>query len=194
MPKIVDHGKQRETLLEGCFAILARKGYSNVTMRELAAELGVSTGTLYHYFPTKLEILKQLFLWAVETDVAEYSRRAEDNTSREQKLTGLASFWRDNQEHYRSLLLLALDLFRHGPQDAEEALGHFAERYKESVADSLAVDYRVGHVLYTYLLGVVAHTHLAPRFIDFEEEIDFVHGVLQTVLARGAVTLERDAG
>jgi AcrR family transcriptional regulator len=185
MPRIVDHAEQRRNLLQGCFEIFARKGFSNVTVRELATELGVSTGTLYHYFPTKVEILKQLFVWAVDQDVAELGRRARVGEASADTLAGLAAFWSDRQEHYRCLLLLALDLYRHGPDDAAEALGHFAERYKQSVADSLGTDYRVGHVLYSYFLGVVAHTLLAPQHVVFQQEVDFVHEVLRAVLEVG---------
>lgn len=182
MPKIVDHAKQRESLLTGCFGIFARKGYSNVTMRELASELGVSTGTLYHYFPTKLEILKQLFVWAVDTDLADYGRRTDSGLSQANRLEALATFWSDKEEHYRNLFLLALDLFRHAPEEAEETLGHFATRYKEGTADSLNTHYRVGHVVYTYMLGVVAHTLLAPSQIDYCEEVGLIRSVLRIVL------------
>ena len=57
MPKIVDHDEYRKELLERCFGIFSRKGFSNVTMREIVSEIGVSTGTLYHYFDTKEKII-----------------------------------------------------------------------------------------------------------------------------------------
>ena len=53
MPKIVDRDRYRKELLNKCFDIFAEKGYSSVTMREIGSEIGVSTGTLYHYFPSK---------------------------------------------------------------------------------------------------------------------------------------------
>lgn len=60
MPKIVDAQKYRQELLSKCFALFANRGYANVTTRQIAKELGVSTGTLYHYFPNKQVLFEQL--------------------------------------------------------------------------------------------------------------------------------------
>ncbi|MGB6015410.1 MAG: helix-turn-helix domain-containing protein, partial [Nodosilinea sp.] len=48
MPKIVDHDQYRREILDQCFDLFAEKGYAALTMRQIAQELGVSTGTLYH--------------------------------------------------------------------------------------------------------------------------------------------------
>ena len=182
MPKIVDHDQQRRTLLEGCFKIFSIRGYNNVTMRQLAEELGVSTGTLYHYFPTKVAILEQLFAWAVERDTTEL----EAEPAGLDTVDSLAGFWLDREENYRCLLLLALDLFRQLPAEAEQSLGQFAERYKESVSATLDTSYRVAHVVYTYLLGVLVHSLLAPTKISYDHEVEFVRKVLSELTRDGA--------
>ena len=53
MPKIVDHEQQRALILDLGLAAFAARGYGNLSMRELAKEIGLSFGTLYHYFPSK---------------------------------------------------------------------------------------------------------------------------------------------
>jgi len=53
MPKIVDHDAYRDELIERYFDDFAQRGYNDVTMREIAAKLNISTGTLYHYFPSR---------------------------------------------------------------------------------------------------------------------------------------------
>ena len=60
MPKIVDPQKYRQELLSKCFDLFAEKGYANVTTRQIAKELGVSTGTIYHYFANKQVLFEQL--------------------------------------------------------------------------------------------------------------------------------------
>lgn len=62
MPKVVDHEAYRAELLERCVDAFARHGYAALTMRKIASELGVSTGTLYHYFDSK----EALFAGVVE--------------------------------------------------------------------------------------------------------------------------------
>lgn len=60
MPKIVDAQRYRKELLSKCFDLFANRGYANVTTRQIAKELRVSTGTLYHYFPNKQVLFEQL--------------------------------------------------------------------------------------------------------------------------------------
>ncbi len=43
----------RADLIERCVALFADQGFAGLTMRRLAKALCVSTGTLYHYFPSK---------------------------------------------------------------------------------------------------------------------------------------------
>ena len=61
MPKIVDHNRQRNLIADACFELLATEGFAAMSMRRLAKSAGVSTGTLYHYFPDKDAILLHLF-------------------------------------------------------------------------------------------------------------------------------------
>jgi AcrR family transcriptional regulator len=74
MPRVVDHALYRQDLIERCVSLFAREGYTAVTMRRIADELRVSTGTLYHYFPNK----ESLFLGVVEEVVRQDVREAEE--------------------------------------------------------------------------------------------------------------------
>lgn len=57
MPKIVDHDRQRVTFAEAAMRLIARRGLEGVTMRAVAAEAGLSYGSLFHYFGSKDELL-----------------------------------------------------------------------------------------------------------------------------------------
>jgi AcrR family transcriptional regulator len=60
MPKIIDPEAYRKELLQKCFDLFAEKGYANVTTRQISKELGISTGAMYHYFPSKQALFEQL--------------------------------------------------------------------------------------------------------------------------------------
>ena len=60
MPKIVDHDLRRAAILVDAFPVFRDQGYAAVSMRGLAATCGVSTGTLYHYFPCKDALFSSL--------------------------------------------------------------------------------------------------------------------------------------
>ncbi len=72
MPKVVDHEKCREELLENCFKIFSKKGYSKVSIREIAKETCLSTGSIYHYFKNKEDILEQMFLYIRKKNFSNY--------------------------------------------------------------------------------------------------------------------------
>jgi AcrR family transcriptional regulator len=77
MPKIVDHDVQRETFAEAAMRLIARKGLEGVTMRAVAAESGLSYGSLFHYFDSK----EQLLMHAVQTTIGKQTRRVNEYSS-----------------------------------------------------------------------------------------------------------------
>jgi AcrR family transcriptional regulator len=52
-----DGGRTAAALREAALMLMARHGYEAVTMRQLAAEVGVQPAALYRYFPTKEDLL-----------------------------------------------------------------------------------------------------------------------------------------
>ena len=50
MPKIVDHDQRRSEIVEAFLTVVARDGLRAASSRAIAAELGVGTGALWHYF------------------------------------------------------------------------------------------------------------------------------------------------
>jgi AcrR family transcriptional regulator len=57
MPKIVDHEQRRRELAEALWRVIAESGPEAVSIRSVAAEAGLSTGALRHYFQTREELL-----------------------------------------------------------------------------------------------------------------------------------------
>lgn len=48
-----DHEERRRAVSEAVWQVLAARGFTGLTLRAVAAELGATTGLLTHYFPTK---------------------------------------------------------------------------------------------------------------------------------------------
>jgi AcrR family transcriptional regulator len=57
VPKVVDHEERRRELAGAVWRVILRGGVEGVSVREVAAEAGWSTGSLRHYFKTKEELL-----------------------------------------------------------------------------------------------------------------------------------------
>lgn len=58
--------KQRENILDASLRLFVQKSYQGTTVRDIAAEAQVSVGLLFHYFPTKEDMLKELILQSEE--------------------------------------------------------------------------------------------------------------------------------
>ena len=58
MPKLIDHAERRAEIAEALWRIVLRDGVSGVSVREVAAEAGISVGSLRHVFADKSELLE----------------------------------------------------------------------------------------------------------------------------------------
>lgn len=85
MPKIVDHDAQRECFADAAIRLIARDGFEGMTMRAVAAEAGLSYGSLFHYFGSKDELL----IHAIRHLTAQQSRRVNEFSSRSKGLRAL---------------------------------------------------------------------------------------------------------
>lgn len=48
-----------DELLDAALRIFAERGYANTRLEDIAAEVGVTKGTIYHYFETKEDLLRK---------------------------------------------------------------------------------------------------------------------------------------
>lgn len=51
----------RQRILEATLRCVAEVGYARATIREIARAAGMTSGSLYHYFPNKAELVKETF-------------------------------------------------------------------------------------------------------------------------------------
>jgi AcrR family transcriptional regulator len=183
MPKIVDREAYRREILEKCLHLFSRKGYAKVTMREIAAEVGVSTGTLYHYFPTKEKIQEALFSHIMETNVGEYLRRVEKTESVAERLRIIAEFWKEHGDYYQNVMLLAVDSYRNDTDGSTQNIfWAFSEYYTNAMARRLETSDRFARDLFIYLLGLILHSILTPDNLPLSVEIDHLEESLGTML------------
>ncbi|MFI9161230.1 TetR/AcrR family transcriptional regulator [Kitasatospora aureofaciens] len=57
MPKQVDHQERRETIAQALWRVVEQRGATQLTLREVAREAGISLGQLQHYFGSRAELL-----------------------------------------------------------------------------------------------------------------------------------------
>lgn len=80
---------RRQAIVDATLAVASRKGLATTTVRDVAAEMGTSSGLIHHYFDTMDEVLAAAFEQAAGGDLAE-ARRMVDHA--EDALGQLAAF------------------------------------------------------------------------------------------------------
>lgn len=79
MPRTIDQDRstrQRTRILSAAYRRFAVSGYERTTTAAICREAGISSGTFFHYFPTKLDALVML-LAAGDTSAAAHYERIE---------------------------------------------------------------------------------------------------------------------
>ncbi|NNJ64917.1 MAG: TetR family transcriptional regulator [Xanthomonadales bacterium] len=117
MPKIVDHDLQRVRFAEAAIRLVARDGFEGLTMRAVAAEAGLSYGSLFHYFESKDELLIE----AVRHLTGQQTRRVNAHSSRYRGL--------------KALRKLLLDDVLVGEGDRDDAVVWLAFLYRAALQD-----------------------------------------------------------
>lgn len=59
-PKTPKATEKRKRVMDAAAKLVAERGYHDTSMRDIAAELGMSAASLYHYFPGKEELVVAL--------------------------------------------------------------------------------------------------------------------------------------
>ena len=76
----LDRDERRRQIVESCVHLIATRGYSSTSLRDIAAHAGISTGTLLHHFRSKEELLVATLL-AVSDDFVDHMQEAIGETS-----------------------------------------------------------------------------------------------------------------
>lgn len=51
---------KRDLIMDAAIQVFSRKGYHHSKMEEIAVEAGIGKGTIYEYFPGKLQLLQEI--------------------------------------------------------------------------------------------------------------------------------------
>jgi AcrR family transcriptional regulator len=61
-PRKIQAEKSRKKILETAIELFDKKGYENVSIAEICEKAGFSTGSFYHYFKSKDQVLEERYL------------------------------------------------------------------------------------------------------------------------------------
>ncbi len=187
MPKIVDREQYRKQLLTESFELFAKIGYGKITMRQLAQKLRISTGTLYHYFPSKEAIFLQLVEELAQRDISNFLIQAESVPPDIRSRVGaILDFAKENLDYFSKQLIVCLDYYqqqsgcldphqdslRQGYIDVSERLD------RETIAiinNYLQVDNSaIGIFILTFMNGLLLSQLYQPNFKNWDAQSEML--------------------
>lgn len=105
-------GERREQILAATLHLVARHGFTSVTLREVAAEVGVVHGLIRHYFATREALVAAAFDAAVTAELA-----GDEELAEHAEPVGALADWltATPREHY----LVWIDAWSEAPRNAD---------------------------------------------------------------------------
>jgi AcrR family transcriptional regulator len=174
MPKLVDHDLYRKELLSKCFDMFAEKGYSAITMREVALGLGVSTGTLYHYFPSKEALFEQLVEEWTQQDLLRAEAELEHAQTLAERIEAGFCFIAKNESYFLKQVFLLTDFYQQqerGTASHNEIFKLTCERARQRVAEMLGLqDPRIVVFVLSLIDGLILGRLYNEEVVSFEEQ------------------------
>ena len=158
MPKIVDHDKRRLEILNSAFSLFAASGYHGVSVRQIAKSIGMTTGMLYHYFPSKPELFTSLVNIQQQKQIADFNTFLNNNTTGQ---LALLLFVKQERQSMQDLLSIAVDFHRVHP---EVDLSILLTPYEKAIADALEVSEAQAKQLFSTVLGELVRGLLGQSF------------------------------
>ncbi len=86
-------------------------GYACATMDQVAADVGISKGSIYNYFQSKQDLFTQLFLQGMAEGEAQTDMLVRQPMGAHQKLDQLLDMWFERFSHYQKMGRLVLEFW-----------------------------------------------------------------------------------
>ncbi|WP_169713627.1 TetR/AcrR family transcriptional regulator [Paludifilum halophilum] len=122
--------------MDNCFELFAREGYASLTMRRIADDLDVSTGTLYHYFSGKEDLFFQLVEFTISHDLFDAEDALRGAVTPKQRIENLFRFIQERESYFLNQYFIWIDYCRHEAVDSrkDRRLEEAMEQYKEGIS------------------------------------------------------------
>ncbi|MCC5633575.1 TetR/AcrR family transcriptional regulator [Nostoc sphaeroides] len=188
MPKIVDHEQYRKELLDKCFDLFAQKGYGSITMRQISQGLAVSTGTLYHYFPSKQALFEQLAQEICEQDLSAALAELEGAQTLQQGMEALGRYLVKNEDYFIKWTYIWIDFCQH--QDSKKMLSNSVfkrtnQRYQQAACYFVGIqDPVLASFVLSFVNGLILEKLWGNETIDFIQQCALLGKILTAYLSQ----------
>ncbi len=172
----------RERILTAARAVFGRRGYGEATMEEIALDAEVSNGALYHHFPSKGELFKEILDEHMREQHFELAAFVPASSFRE-VVERFVSYWFNHlqTEHESDSLFVELWAQASREPEARAAVANFIRQGAGLLVQALRAAQRAGAVradvdveaagtlIYATMEGLFLLWTVDPESVDFEK-------------------------
>jgi AcrR family transcriptional regulator len=143
MPKIVDRDLQRQSIRRAARRVFARRGVEAVGLVHVARAAGIGRASIYHYYPDKAALVRDLVRELLAEEERLFSRALRNASGRPlERIQTLAAELTDLFAQWASLGKMFLDLWAaSGP-----TFKPFFRRVRSDLAELIAEGQRAGDI------------------------------------------------
>jgi len=183
-----------EQLKQSALTLLARKGYSAVTIKDIAHEANLTTAMIYYHFKDKTDLVRATIEYAIENALQHFSKVSKNTDHPAALIHDWLQMHVSLQSDISKLLKLIVD-YRHSDMRTphiDAAIRHFYDTERELVASCIRRGQRVqvfktgdpdtvSDLISTFLDGAMLRSFLVDDF-DIKASIEMFETTLWTSL------------
>ncbi|MBX3498526.1 MAG: TetR family transcriptional regulator [Alphaproteobacteria bacterium] len=137
-PRADDYDAKYQAILDAAAVLFAEVGYPNAKMQNIAERCGATKSMLYHYFPTKDELLQAMLSEHLERLIQEIAQASGGPGTVEERFFRLVQAYVEKSAQSRQRHISAMNDVRFLPVDMQQPLRRLQKRSIEVVAALLA--------------------------------------------------------
>lgn len=167
-------------ILQAALTCFARKSYQQTTMDDIVQEAGLSKGSVYSHFSSKIEIFKQMFLVLSESDVARLAGEVNASASLEERLDILFRFVRDGETEIRNFIFLTFEFYRLHEVDEEDDdfIRTSVANYRNAIMTLSGLPPDLALLVYSAIDGLIMQRFFAPDQVDLDAQLTLLREMI----------------
>ena len=136
--------ERRQQIITRAAGLFDKSGYSNTTMDDIARDVGVAKPTLYHYFPSKDDILHAIHEEFIDLLIERHVARVDTGLRAEQLLLEVMADILELMETHRGHVRVFFEHHRELPAEARGPIKRKRDRYEKIVEDLISEGVETG--------------------------------------------------
>jgi AcrR family transcriptional regulator len=136
--------ERRQQIVKKAAELFDEGGYTSTTMDDIARVVGVAKPTLYHYFPSKDEILLAIHEEFIDLLISRHEQRTRTGLGPEQLLLEVMADILELMETHRGHVRVFFEHHRELPESERETIRVKRDTYEKFVVDLISDGIRTG--------------------------------------------------